>query len=100
MLVLTCLACPAAAFERPFPVVAKRGVMSPSTYPAIIMNGAPRNLPPGARIWNINNMIDMPGSISGGQYVVNYTEDLQGDIDRIWILTVDEASRPAPNKQP
>lgn len=99
-LTLLAVTCTAAAFERPFPATAKRGVMSPSDYPAIIMDGTTRNLPPGARIWNIMNLTETPGSLAGGKYVVNYTEDLQGDIDRIWILTVEEANQPAPNKKP
>lgn len=97
---LATLASSAAALERLFPPQAKRGTMSPATYPAIVINGAACNLSPGARIWNTNNMIDMPNSLSGSSYVVNYTENLQGDIDRIWLLTVDEASQPAPNKLP
>jgi hypothetical protein len=31
--------------------------------------------------------------------VINYTENFEGEIDRIWILSSDEASRPVPAQQ-
>jgi hypothetical protein len=85
----------AAAFERPFPQHAKRGMMTPATYPAIMIDGKNRHLTPGSRIWNQDNLIEMPAALRGSDLAVNYTEDIQGDIDRVWILTKEEASRPA-----
>lgn len=46
---------------------------------------------PGARIWNQDNLIEMPAALRGSDLPVNYTEDAQGDIDRVWILTAEEA---------
>jgi hypothetical protein len=88
------LTLPAAAFERPFPGHTKRGKMSPAPHPMIVIEGKTRQLSPGARIWNENNLIEMPASIRGSDLVVNYTENDQGDIDRIWILTPEEATQP------
>ena len=97
-LLIICLAAttalPAWAFERPFPPSAKRGTMSPAPHPEIVIDGKSRRLSPGARIWNQRNLIEMPAALRGTDLVVNYTEDMQGQIDRVWILTVDEASRP------
>lgn len=87
------------AFERPFPPIAKRGEMSPAAHPAIVINGKQRSLSPGARIWNSDNLIEMPASLRDGRYVVNYTEDNSGQIDRVWMLTREEARRAPPNKQ-
>ncbi|WP_245549131.1 hypothetical protein [Noviherbaspirillum massiliense] len=87
---------PALAFERPFPAGAKRGKMTPAMYPSIIMDGKTRRLSAGARIWNQNNTIDMPASLRGNNLVVNYTENAQGEIDRVWILSPEEARKPAP----
>ncbi|HJV84722.1 MAG TPA: hypothetical protein VJ698_04545 [Noviherbaspirillum sp.] len=84
-------ALPALALERPFPANTKRGTMSPAPYPQIFIEGKLRALSPGARIWNEDNLIQMPASLRGSDFVVNYTEDAQGDVDRVWILTVDEA---------
>jgi hypothetical protein len=89
-----CAALPASAFERPFPAQTKRGQMTPALHPAIIIDGKPRQLSPGARIWNENNLIEMPASLRGSGLAVNYTENDQGDINRVWILTPEEASQP------
>jgi hypothetical protein len=89
-----CAALPASAFERPFPASTKRGHMTPALHPAIVIDGKPRQLSPGARIWNENNLIEMPASLRGSGLVVNYTENDQGDINRVWILTSEEASQP------
>lgn len=86
----------AQAFERPFPPEVKRGVMTPASYPAIVINEKTRTLSAGARIWNQDNMIEMPSALRGSDIAVNYTESNTGDIDRIWILTADEAKRTLP----
>jgi len=88
------IALPALAFERPFPLTAKRGTMSPSAHPEIMIDGKLRHLSPGARIWNQKNLIEMPAALRGTNLVVNYTEDMHGQIDRVWILTPDEARKP------
>jgi hypothetical protein len=85
---------PALAFERPFPPNVKRGKMTPANYPSIVIDGKARHLSAGARIWSQDNRIEMPASLRGSDLAVNYTENGQGDIDRVWILTKDEASRP------
>jgi hypothetical protein len=86
----------AQAFERPFPEIAKRGTMSPAVYPTLVIDGTTRRLSAGGRIWNTDNLIQMPATIQGGEYIVNYTETLQGDIDRVWILTAEEAKKSPP----
>lgn len=53
-----------------------------------------RHLSPGALIRNEDNLVQMPASLRGSSFVVNYTENDQGEIDRIWILTAEEASQP------
>jgi len=95
---LSMLAAPALAFERPFPTYAKRGVMKPGVFPGVVMDGKPRVLTPGARIWNSDNLIQMPASLSAGNFVANYTEDGEFQIDRIWILTREEAAQ-SPKQQ-
>ncbi len=88
-------AAPAWAFDRPFPPHAKRGVMKPDLFPAIIIDGRPRIMTAGARIINADNLIQMPASLTAGSYVVNYTEDDQFQIEQVWILTKDEAAQSA-----
>jgi hypothetical protein len=86
------MAVPALAFERPFPPAALRGKMTPGYAPDVTIDGKPRQLSPSSRIFNQDNMIEMPAALRGSNIVVNYTVDGAGDIDRIWILTADEAA--------
>lgn len=87
---------PALALERLFPPIAKRGQLSMEDYPTIVLNNKERRLSAGAWIRNQNNTIDMPVSLRGRRYTVNYTENAQGEIDRVWILSPQEAEQPAP----
>ncbi len=90
----------AHAFERPFPENAKRGLMTPDNYPRVVINDKPRVLSAGSRIWNQDNLIEMPASLRGEDLPVFYTENFEGYIDRIWILTPEEAKRSAPKPVP
>ena len=83
----------AEAADRPFPVFAKRGAMKPDLFPSIIIDGRPRILTPGARIWTEDNLIEMPASLPVKNVVVNYTEDEDARIDRVWILSAEEAAQ-------
>lgn len=98
---LATTALSAAAFERTFPASAKRGKMTPANFPAIVIDGKQRALSPAARIFNQDNLIEMPASLRGSNMPVNYTETGDGDIDRVWILSAEEASQKlAPQPQP
>ena len=99
LLALLCaalIALPALAFDRPFPPTTLRGKMTPGYYPDITIDGKARKLTPSARIFNQDNTIEMPASLRGSNIVVNYTVDGLGDIDRVWILTADEAALKVP----
>ncbi len=93
MTALSVTAPPALAFDRPFPTFAKRGIMKPDLFPSVVIDGKPRILTAGARIWNTDNLIQMPASLPVRNVVVNYTEDDSAYIDRIWILTTEEAAQ-------
>lgn len=84
----------AQAADRPFPQNAKRGTMSPANYPELVIDGKLRPLAPGARIWNQDNFIELPASLRGTDLPVNYTENADGQIDRVWILSEEEARQP------
>ena len=102
--VLALAALPASALERNFPDTVKRAKVTPSVYPAIVIDGKVRNLSAGARIWNEDNMIELPASLRGSSLPANYTENGEGEIDRVWLLGPDEARIPLPkpvsNKYP
>jgi hypothetical protein len=88
----------AHALDRFFPPIAKRGTFSLADFPAVAMDGKVRKLSPGAWIRNENNTTEVPAMLRGREFTVNYTENLEGDIDRVWILSGEEAQKPAPNK--
>ena len=90
---LALLATSAFALERPFPAIAKRGVLNMGPFPEIILNGKVRQMSASGRIFNEQNLIQMPASITGNNLVVNYTEDFQGNVDRVWLLNAQEAEQ-------
>lgn len=100
-LAASCFALPALAEgePRPFPPNAKRGTMTPGYAPDIHIDGKLRQLSPAARIVSDENMTITPASLRGKDIVVNYTEDMNGYIDRVWILTREEARQRAPSSR-
>lgn len=96
LLTLSALPLLALADARPFPPNAKRGKMTPAWHPAIVIDGKTRTLSPAARIFNQDNMIEMPASLRGENMLVNYQEDNEGQILNVWILTREEASQRLP----
>lgn len=92
-LFLSLFALSALALDRPFPQNAKRGTMSPAIYPNIVIDGKLRRLTAGSFIRNQDNLIQMPATLAKGEYKVNYTVNIQGDIVNIWMLTDVEASQ-------
>lgn len=93
------LAAPAHALDRLFPPQTKRGEMANVDFPTIRINGTERKLSAGAWIKNENNMIDMPVTLRDRRFTVNYTEDNEGNVNRVWILSPAEASVPLPKLQ-
>lgn len=98
LLSLAGVATLAHATDRPFPESAKRGIMSPKNFPVILINGQERLLSPAAQIRNTDNMIEMPASLRGDGMIVNYTEDQNGEIIRVWILTPEEIRETLPTQ--
>lgn len=84
----------AQAIERAFPAHALRGKMTPAYFPDVLIDGKVRQLAPSARIFNQDNLIELPAALRGSDLVVNYTVDSWGNIDRIWLLTAEEAAQP------
>lgn len=93
---LLALALPALADLRPFPANALRGKMTPGYFPDLKMDGKPRQFAPSARIFNEDNLSEVPASLRGSDIVVNYTVDANGQINRVWILSREEAAQPLP----
>lgn len=88
-----------AAEPRPFPPNAKRGKISFGYAPDIAIDGKLRQLSPAARIFSQENLTVVPGSLAEQTFIVNYTEDMDGNVNLVWILTPEEARLPAANKR-
>jgi hypothetical protein len=99
-LMLSCVTLSAVAFERPFPNDVKRGTMTLTNGQNLMINGKPRAFSGAIQIRNADNLIQMSGSISGNAMPINYTENFQGDIHRVWILTAEEARQKHPTAPP
>jgi hypothetical protein len=95
-LILGSFALTAAAFERIFPEDVKRGSMSIESGQNLRINGKPRTFSGAIQIRSSENMIQVSGAISGNAIPIYYTENQQGDIHRVWILTQEEIRRKAP----
>ena len=99
-LIIAAIALPALAFDRPFPTNAKNGKLVITDYPQIELDGKPRLLSGGARIWSQDNLTVVPNALGSDTHVVVYTEDMEGAIDRVWMLTAEEvAALPAPKRR-
>jgi len=91
---IAALATPGAAqVQRNFPATALRGAFVVVDPPAVMLNGEPARLAPGARIRDANNLQQLSGSLVGAKLLVHYTVDSLGLIQDVWILSPQEAAR-------
>ncbi len=75
-----------AQVNRIIPPEAVPGLFKPATFPEAFMNGQAVRLGAGARIYDEQNMIRMPASLSG-DYRVAFVRGNMGEILQIWMLT-------------
>ena len=76
---------------RNFPIGTLRGKFTVLNAPDVDLDGHADRLGAGARIRSPQNMLVMPGAITGQKYLVNYTRDAAGLVREVWILSPDEA---------
>lgn len=81
------------AQQRPFPAQALRGELLIEQPPAVLLNGQPARLAPGARIRGENNLLMVSGALAGRRVTVHYTIDIQGLVLDVWVLTAEERAR-------
>lgn len=85
-----------AQVQRNFPQSALRGEVTILQAPDAVLNGRPARLAPGARIRGGDNMIVMAHAVVGQRYTAYYTVDTLGLLNNVWLLRVDELSKPWP----
>ncbi|MCC6610274.1 MAG: hypothetical protein IT515_11470 [Burkholderiales bacterium] len=86
----------AVAQLRTIPKDALRGQFTHITETIITIDGRTMRLAPGAQIRSQKNLIVVPSAVPPGT-LVEYTLDRDAQLDRVWILTSEEAARPNPN---
>lgn len=98
LLALTLTTLSALAFDRPFPANASRASLVITSYPQVQLDGKAARLSQGARIWSTDNLTVVPNALGSSAHIVNYTTDLEGAIDRVWLLSAAEAAVRLPAK--
>ncbi|MEB0134884.1 hypothetical protein QN362_06030 [Actimicrobium sp. CCC2.4] len=98
LLALTLTTLSALAFDRPFPAGANRASLVITDYPQVQVDGKAARLSQGARIWSTDNLTVIPNTLGHSAHIVNYTTDLDGAINRVWLLSAAEAAVRLPAK--
>ena len=88
LLAASALSLPAQAqMQRHFPANALRGEFAMQTFPDISINHKPARMAPGGRVWGDTGLLQQPGGLIGGRYIVNYrVEESSGLVMEVWIL--------------
>jgi len=84
---------------RHFPKTAFRGQLQVTATPDALMNGKADRLSPGSTIRDINNMLVLPGAVTGTKLVVNYTRENTGMVHQVWILNTEEIKQKLPSQR-
>jgi hypothetical protein len=99
LLALFCALSSAAAWGqfRSIPVEAKRGEIRSLGHMEVEINGKALHLAPGAQIRDAGNRIVLPTAVPAGAKV-KYLLDPQNLVNRVWILSPQEAAQPDPRQ--
>jgi hypothetical protein len=97
----------ADAVERPIPADAKTGVLTATRHRQVMIDEKVRKLAAGAQIRNHRNLLIQPQTLvaqlarlsEDNEVPILYTENKQGQIHRIWILTRDEMDKYEADKE-
>jgi hypothetical protein len=84
--------CAAAAQLRAIPEEAKRGVMRHLEVMVVELDGQPQPLAPGAQIRDAENRVVLPSALPPNS-LVKYQRDVAGQVNRVWILSPQEAQQ-------
>jgi len=82
----------AGAQLRTIPEEAKRGVMRHLEVMVVELDGKAEPLAPGAQIRDAENRVVLPGALPANS-VVKYQRDVAGQVNRVWILSPQEAQQ-------
>ena len=88
----------AMQLERTFPPEVKRGKMSTTDLAELVIDGKLRAVSPALRIISEDNLTLTLASVDVRNIIINYVENEFGEIQKIWVLTAEEARLPLPKK--
>lgn len=66
------------------------GILKVSIFPEASLNGQAVTLAPGTRIFSMNNMIILPGTIQNEAIAVLYRKDMLGQVIEAWVVNREE----------
>ncbi|MBI2316547.1 MAG: hypothetical protein HYU75_05905 [Betaproteobacteria bacterium] len=90
----------AEAQQREIPETAKRATIAHVADVVVNVDGREMRLAPGATIRNQRNLIIVPVLLPPEGAQAQYLLDRNGQISRVWLLTAEEAARPAKRDAP
>lgn len=88
----------AMQMERQFPIDVKRGKLSTTALAELVIDGKLRQHTPALRIYSEDNLTLTLASVDVRNIVINYVENEFGEIQKIWVLTAEEARQALPKK--
>lgn len=88
----------AMQIERPFPEGIKRGKLSTTALAELVIDGKLRHPSAAIRIYSEDNLIVTQASVYVRDAVIYYLQNDFGEIEKIWILSREEASKPIPKR--
>jgi hypothetical protein len=93
---LIVFALPVLAGLRTIPAQAPATMMTVNIDGTVVLGKKTVPLSPVAQIRDPENRIVLPASLMGGPYKVRVLLNADGQLERAWILTGEEAAQPAP----
>ncbi|MES2050290.1 MAG: hypothetical protein V4447_17970 [Pseudomonadota bacterium] len=97
-LILLCISLTAMADGRNFPAHAKRGELSVTKLADLVINGKVKLTTPATRMYSEDGMLITSSGLNAVKAPVNYTENEFGEIETLWLLSVEEAKVALPKK--
>jgi hypothetical protein len=81
---------------RSLPQRSLRGELVVTAAPEVRVNGKAARLSAGSKIRNEGNMIVMATTLTNQRLIVNYTLDIAGQVQDVWILGANERAQAWP----
>ena len=96
---LVCFAINAMAEGREFPVNVKRGKLSVTAMADLVIDGKLRLSTSATRIYSEEGLMITSSALQAVNAPVNYTINEFGEIEKLWLLTVEEARQAPPRSK-